>query len=40
MSFEKQEIDTENNNVAMRESFPLVQNILLIDCTDILHAHL
>ena len=33
-------MDTENNHAAMRESFSLVQNILLIDCTDILPAHL
>ena len=34
------ERDTENNHAAMRESFSLVQNILLIDYTDILPAHL
>ena len=36
----KQEMDTENDHAAMRESFSLVQNILLIDYTDILPAHL
>ena len=33
-------MDTENNHAAMRESFSLVQNILLIDYTGILPAHL
>ena len=33
-------METEDNDVTMRESFSLVQNILFIDNTDILPAHL
>ena len=34
-------METEDNDVTMRESFSLVQNILfIIDNTDILPAHL
>ena len=35
----KQEMKTDDDDTAMRESFSLVQNILFIDYTDVLPAH-
>ena len=36
----KQEMETDGDHVAMRESFSLVQNILFIEHTDEFPAHL
>ena len=35
----KHEMETDDDSATMRESFSLVQNMLLIDYTDILPAH-
>ena len=35
----KQEMETDEDHATMRESFSLVQNILLIEYTDIFPAH-
>ena len=35
----KQEMETDEDHATMRESFLLVQNILFIEYTDVLPAH-
>ena len=36
----EQEMETDDDHATMRETFSLVQNILFIEYTDILPAHL